>query len=115
MEAYRMLSGNKNGEIAAESRYRIAEILVKQDRLKEAEDAANETVKLSAGYESWVGKAYILLADILMKEKDYFNAKALLQSIVKNTKVQDLKQEAAKKLDEVKKAEKSQSKLSEEK
>ena len=115
MEAYRMLSGNKNGEIAAESRYRIAEILVKQDRLKEAEDAANETVKLSAGYESWVGKAYILLADILMKEKDYFNAKALLQSIVKNTKVQDLKQEASKKLDEVKKAEKSQSKLSEEK
>jgi hypothetical protein len=39
----------------------------------------------------------------------------LLQSIVKNTKVQDLKQEASKKLDEVKKAEKSQSKLSEEK
>jgi len=113
--AYQQLGGNKNGEIAAESRYRIAEILLKQDKLKEAEDAANETVKLSAGYDSWVGKAYILLADILLKQKDYFNAKALLQSIVKNTKIQELKQEATKKLDEAKKAEKSQSKLSEEK
>ena len=109
--AYKTLAGNKNGEVAAESRYRIAEILLKQDKLKEAEEATNETIKLSAGYDNWVGKAYILLSDILLKQKDYFNAKALLQSIVKNTKVAELKQEAARKLEEVKKAEKNQSKL----
>jgi hypothetical protein len=61
-----------------------------------------------------VGNSYILLADILVKQNDYFNAKALLQSIVKNTKSSDLKQEAAKKLEEVKSSEKRQSKLSEE-
>lgn len=115
IEAFKQLAGNKSGDIAAESRYRIAEILLKQDKLKEAEEAANETVKLSAGNDNWVGKAYILLADVLLKQKDYFNAKALLQSIVKNTKVQELKVEAAKKLEEVKKAEKSSSKLSDEK
>jgi tetratricopeptide (TPR) repeat protein len=111
---YKQLGGNKNGEIAAESRYRIAEILVDQNKLKEAEEAASETVKLSAGYDTWVGKSYVLLADILVLQKDFFNAKALLQSIVKNTKNAELKTDAAKKLEEVKKLEKQQSKLSEE-
>jgi len=109
--AYKALAGNKNGDVAAESRYRVAEILLKQDKLKEAEEAANETIKQSGGYDNWVGKAYILLSDILLKQKDYFNAKALLQSIVKNTKIAELKQEATRKLEEVKKAEKNQSKL----
>jgi len=50
----------------------------------------------------------------MIKQKDYFNAKATLQSVVKHTKITELKQEANKKLDEVKILEKKQSKLSEE-
>ena len=111
---YRELSGNKNGDIAAESRYRIAEMLFKKDNLKDAEDAANETIKLSAGYDYWIVKSYLLLSDILIKQKDYFNANATLESIVKHTKIIELKQEAIKKLEEVKALEKHQSKLSEE-
>ncbi len=111
---YKQLSKNKNGEMAAEARYEIADILYKQGKLKEAEDAANETIHLSAGYEKWTSKAYLLLADVLVKQKDYFNAKALLQSIVKHTKLADMKAEASVKLEEVKKLEKQQSKLSEE-
>ncbi len=114
VEMYKQLSGNKNGEVAAESRYHIAEIYFKQDKLTEAEDAANETIHLSSGYEKWISKSYLLLADVLVKQKDYFNAKALLESIVKHTKMADMKVEASKKLDEVKKLEKKQSKLSEE-
>jgi len=114
IKIYRQLAENHNDEISAESRYRIAEILFDNDKLKDAEDAANATIHLSAGYETWVGKSYILLADILVKEKDYFNAKALLQSIVKRTKITELKTEASKRLEEVKKLEKHQSKLSEE-
>jgi hypothetical protein len=49
-----------------------------------------------------------------VKEKDYFNAKATLQSIIKNTAIPELKQEAVKKLDQLKTLEKKQSKLSEE-
>ncbi|MFI5196929.1 MAG: tol-pal system YbgF family protein, partial [Chitinophagales bacterium] len=111
---YKQLSNNKNGDIAAESRYRIAEILFKQDKLKETEDAANETIRLSAGYDFWIVKSYLLLSDILIKQQDYFNAKATLQSIVKHTKITELKQEATKKLEEVKSLEKHHSKLSEE-
>lgn len=111
IRAYEQLSGNRNGEMAAEARYRIAEVLMQQGKLKYAEDAANEGIKLSAGYDTWVGKSYLLLADILVKQNDYFNAKALLQSIVKNTKIAELKQDATRKLEEVKKLEKQQSKL----
>ena len=111
---YKQLSANKNGEIAAESRYHIAEILLQQDKLKEAEAAANETIQLSPGYDYWIVKSYLLLSDVLVKEKDYFNAKATLESIAKHTKIQELKLEAAKKLEEVKKLEKAGSKLSEE-
>ncbi len=111
---YKDLSKNKNGDVAAESRYHIAELLLKQGSLKDAEDAANQTIKLSGGYDFWIVKSYILLSDILLKEQDYFNAKATLTSIVKHTKIPELKAEATKKLDEVKALEKQKSKLSEE-
>ena len=114
IRVYRQLAGNKNGEVAAESRYRIAELLLKQDKLKEAESAANESVHLSSGYDYWIVKSYILLSDVLVKEKDYFNAKATLESVVKHTKIQELKDEASKKLEEVRVLEKKQTKLSEE-
>lgn len=111
---YRQLSGNKNGEMAAESRYHVAELLYQQDSLKEAETAANDCIKLSGGYDFWIVKSFLLLSDILVRQKDYFNAKATLQSIVKHTKITELKQEANRKLEEVKKLEKNHSKLSEE-
>ena len=42
------------------------------------------------------------MADILTKQKDYFNAKATLQSVIKNTKDKAIKDEASKKLEQVK-------------
>lgn len=111
---YTQLSDNKNGEIAAEAHYRIAEILYSRDSLADAETAANETIKLSSGYDYWIIKSYLLLADILVKQKDYFNAKATLSSIIKNTKNLELKAEATAKLVEVKSTEKVNTKLKEE-
>ncbi len=114
LATYQQLSGNTNGEIAAEARYHISEIYLQQDSLKDAEEAANETIKLSGGYDYWVVKSYILLGDIFVKQKDYFNAKATFYSIVKHTKNVELKQEATRKLAEVKVLEKQKSKLKEE-
>ncbi len=111
LNIYRQLDNTKFGAAAPEARYAIANIYYRQDKLKDAESAANNNIKLSGGYDYWIVKSYILLADILTKEKDYFNAKATLQSVVKNTKIPDLKDEAIKKLEKVKKAEKQKSKL----
>jgi Uncharacterized protein conserved in bacteria len=109
---YQQLENSTNTSIGAEARYNIAAIYLKQNKLKEAEAAAGNSIKKSAGNDYWVVKSYLLIADILTIQKDYFNAKATLQSIVKNTKIEDLKLEAGKKLDEVKELEKKQSKLS---
>ncbi|HXS37197.1 MAG TPA: tetratricopeptide repeat protein [Flavipsychrobacter sp.] len=113
LNIYSQLDSAKDGPIAAESRYHAAEILLQQNKLKDSETAANNTIKKSSGYDYWIVKSYILLSDVLVKEKDYFNAKATLQSVVHNTKISELKQIAVKKLEEVRKIEKQQSKLSE--
>ncbi|MEI8278416.1 MAG: tetratricopeptide repeat protein [Bacteroidota bacterium] len=111
---YKQLEMLKNSEVGCEARYNIADLYLQEDKMKDAEQAANKSIQEADGFDIWIVKSYILLADVLTKEKDYFNAKATLQSIVKNTKIADLKQEATKKLEEVKKLEKKQSKLSEE-
>lgn len=113
LTVYRQLETAKKSAVAAEARYQVAAIYLQQNKLKEAEEAANNTIRQSAGNDYWVVKSYILLADVLAQQKDYFNAKATLQSIVKNTKIAELKEEATKKLAAVKELEKKQSKLSE--
>jgi tetratricopeptide (TPR) repeat protein len=102
-----------NSDITIEARYRVAEIYLQQNKLKEAEEAANTSIKKAAGNDYWIVKSYLLISDVLVLQKDYFNAKATLQSIAKNTKSEELKKEAAAKLEEVKTLEKQQSKLSE--
>lgn len=110
---YEELTKTRVAVTAAESRYKIAYINYLNGELKAAEQAANNTIKLSGGNDYWIVKSYILLADILVKQEDYFNAKATLQSIVKNCKIPELKQEAESKLAQVKKQENKESKLSE--
>lgn len=101
------LQASKNPAVAAEARYYSAAALLQDGKLKEAEDAASKNIKLSAGNDYWVVKTYILLGDILVKEKDYFNAKATLQSVVQHAKSEELRNEAARKLEEVKTLESS--------
>ncbi|HTN47018.1 MAG TPA: tetratricopeptide repeat protein [Flavipsychrobacter sp.] len=109
---YSQLKTTKNTDISDEAKYRTAEIQFAKGNLKEAETQAAENLKANNGNNYWVVKSYILLSDIFAKQKDYFNAKATLQSVIKNAKYEDLKQEAVGKLNEVKKLEKEQTKLS---
>ncbi len=68
------------------------------NELATAEKAGMEVIKVTASYDYWVGKAYILLGDIYLKEKDYFNAKATYQSVADNATLPELKKEASDKL-----------------
>jgi hypothetical protein len=54
------------------------------------------------------------LGDIYLKEKDYFNAKATFQSLAENAKIEEIRVQAEQRLDEVKKEESGNSKLSNE-
>jgi hypothetical protein len=72
---------------------------------------AYEVINKSGSYEYWVASTYLLLGDIYLIQKDYFNAKATYQSVADNVTIEELKTEAKKKLDVVIEAEKKNSKI----
>ncbi|MFT4204890.1 MAG: tetratricopeptide repeat protein [Chitinophagaceae bacterium] len=101
LTAYKAVYTSGKSEYAAEARFRVAEILMSEDKLKDAEKAAFDVINKAGSYDYWITKSYILLGDIYYKQKDYFNAEATLKSVVENVSDDSLKAEAQKKLDNV--------------
>lgn len=95
----------------AEARYELAYCQFTMNNLTAAESSAMKVIKETASYDLWLTKAYILLGDIFMKQKDYFNAKATYESVAKNAALDNLKVEAQQKLDAAIAEEKLQSKV----
>jgi tetratricopeptide (TPR) repeat protein len=96
----------------AEARYEIANCYLTLNNLATAEKAAMAVIKETGSYDEWVTKAYILLGDIFMQQKDYFNAKATYESVAKNAAIAALKAEAQQKLEKAVAEEKESSKIS---
>lgn len=109
---YRSVVARNNAGYAAEARYRIAECQFRMNDLRNAEKSALESIKRSGSYDLWITKSYILMGDVFWKQKDYFNAKATLQSVVDNTTNPELKEEAKEKLRQVTEEERKSGKLS---
>ena len=68
----------------AEAQYTLAEVLFKQQKY---EDAIKEAFKVNANYSAydlWLGRAFLLLGDIYTAQRDYFQARATLNSIIEN-------------------------------
>jgi len=107
IQHYRNVISLSKAAYAAEARYEIAASYMMLDDLKNAEKAAFETINKSGSYDFWITKAYILLGEVFYRQKDYFNAKATLQSVIENSKITELKKEAQEKLDKVVAEEKS--------
>jgi TolA-binding protein len=105
---FRTAAGLNKSAYGAEARYEIANCQFGQNKLKDAEKSAFEVVNKSGSYADWVTKAYLLLGDIYLKEKDYFNAKATFQSIIDNATVPEFKEAAQRKLAQVTEEEKGQ-------
>ena len=82
----------------AEARYEIANCQFTVQNFKASEKAALAVIKETGSYDEWVTKSYILLGDIFMQQKDYFNAKATYESVSKNASIEELRTEAATKL-----------------
>ncbi|MFN9582725.1 MAG: tetratricopeptide repeat protein, partial [Bacteroidota bacterium] len=83
---------------AAEARYNMALIrFIKKDN-KAAKKEIFEMADKYSNYEFWVAKSYLLLADVYLSEKDNFQAKATLQSLIENYDGADIKSEATEKL-----------------
>ena len=96
--AFKQVSAVNKSEWGAEARYETANCYYTLNQLSTAEKAALDVIKVTGSYDYWVAKAYILLGDIYLKEKDYFNAKATYKSVADNATIPDLKKEAQEKL-----------------
>ena len=74
---------------AAEAKYNIARIEYLKGRYKASQKTCFELVKDLPNYDYWVTKTFLLLADDYTAQKDNFQAKATLQSIIENYKGDD--------------------------
>jgi TolA-binding protein len=111
ISSFKQVVAVNKGAFAAEARYEIASTWFMTDHMSDAEKAAFEVINKSGSYDWWVTKAYILLGDVYLKQKDYFNAKATFQSVVDNSLNAELKSEAQTKLNKVIEEEKTSSKV----
>ncbi|WP_121354725.1 tetratricopeptide repeat protein [Flavisolibacter nicotianae] len=111
LNAFKAVVAVNKAAVGAEARYEVANTWFMTDRMSDAEKAAFEVINKSGSYDYWVTKAYILLGDIYLKQKDYFNAKATFQSIVQNSLNAELKAEAQEKLNKVNEEEARNSKV----
>lgn len=94
-------SPNINLAIAAEAKYNIALIQYLHKDYKASTKSINELNDTYSAFETWVVKGFILMADIYWAQKDYFQAKATLQSIIDETSKLDLKLMAEEKLKQI--------------
>ena len=108
--AFKQVAAINKSNWGAEARYEIANCYFTQNQLPTAEKSALDVIKV-AGVDYWVAKAYILLGDIYLKQKDYFNAKATYKSVADNVTIVDLKKEAQDKLAKATSEEQGNSKI----
>lgn len=111
INSFKAVAAVNKSSWGAEARYEIANCFYKQKSLSAAERAAMATIKETGAYDWWVTRSYLLLGDIFMAQKDYFNAKATFESVAKNASIAEIKSEAQAKLDLAIEAEKANSKI----
>lgn len=110
---YNKVSTANLGALSAEAKYLSAEVLMLQGRLDEAAKAADKAARTSSQYQYWVAKDFILLAQIMIVQKDYFEASAILEELKRELKIEELKPEVEKMLEEVNQLQKASSKIQE--
>ncbi|MFH0841318.1 MAG: tetratricopeptide repeat protein [Bacteroidota bacterium] len=65
----------------AESKYRVAELLFKDNQVTESEKVINEFIDQNTPHQYWMARMFILLSDISVSKGDKLQARATLQSL----------------------------------
>ncbi len=110
MTGLKSVAADVKYEQGAESKYLLAEIYYRQKNLQKSEDEIIDFISKNTPYQYWLGKSFLLLADIYLSKNDQFQAKHTLKSLYENYNDDDdgIKAEAAKKLLVIENEEKSE-------
>jgi hypothetical protein len=81
--------------------YRIAEYQYNQQDYKSAEKTLKASVKYMGGQKNWLARSFLLLSDIYVVNKNYIEAKSVLQTVIDKHDGQDLIDIARQKYDAI--------------
>ncbi len=98
MRQFHITDNLTSGKLGAESKYYLAEMNFDEGKDKTAENLVYELSEQYPDFEYWVAKGFILLSDIYLSRKNYFQARETLKSIIQNYSGEDLKEVARTKL-----------------
>jgi TolA-binding protein len=85
-------------ENGAEAHYLVSEILYKQQKHSESIDVAFDFNTKFSSYDYWLGKSFLIIADNYVAQKETFQARATLTSIIENSPEAEIVAEAKQKL-----------------
>jgi len=85
----RKIGANTRTEQGAEARYMIADYYFNAGDDKQAEEEITNFIKEGTPHQYWLARAFVLLADISLKQGDTFQAKQYLNSLQANYKAED--------------------------
>lgn len=75
--------------IGAESRFLLAELLLKQGELDKSETVIMEFAQMNTQQQYWLARSFIVLADIYVARGDLFQAKQYLLSLQQNYRTEN--------------------------
>lgn len=81
-------------ESAAEANYILATIFYNQSKNNQALETLYALNENFSNYNYWVGKSYLLIAEIFISMSEDFQANATLESLIENTSLEEIREEA---------------------
>ena len=100
-----------NNEKAAEAKYLLATIALKNNKTDDAEKLCFDIINQTPAYDNWVWKSLLLLSDVYMAQKQYFQARATLETLKESTKDATILSLADEKLKSVMSLEQSENRI----
>ena len=83
-----------NDESAAEANYLLAKVFYTQSQKNQALETLYALNENFSNYDYWVGKSYLLIADIFISMNEGFQANATLESLIDNTDIDEIRDQA---------------------
>lgn len=80
-----------NDESAAEANYLLAKVFYSQSQKNQALETLYALNENFSNYDYWVGKSYLLIADIFISMNEGFQANATLESLIDNTDIDEIR------------------------
>lgn len=92
-------------EYGAEAKYLLAQVQYLEKDYKQSYETLLGLNKDFASYDEWVGRSFLLIADIFVAQENFFQAKATLQSLIEHFPLQHVRDQAKVRLADVERVE----------